>query len=169
MEVESVPPASQSSWVEETDPHSGWRGDGYLIWRGPQSLSQPGKGTLTFTMLITTPGLYQVRVRSLREWDIDTEPQPENDKRNDMWIRMSSSQPGEWFKSSRQGEWNRWGWNQRLSIGDGVFEPMEWYLDAGVHRLQISGRSELFAIDRVHVYRGSRNPAVSTPESPRIP
>jgi hypothetical protein len=166
MEVESVKPGSGGYWVEETQPHSGWRGRGYLIWRGPQFLSQPGRGTLTYTMVISTPGVYKLRIRSLREWDTANEPQPENDKRNDVWVRMNS---GEWYKTSRQGEWNQWGWNQRLSLGDGEFAPMEWRLDAGVHQFQISGRSERFAIDRIHAYLGTTNPGVTTPESPRIP
>lgn len=162
MEVESLPLAGD--WKKETK-HGGYAGSGYYIWRGENTLKSPGSGTITYSFVISDPGTYSIALRSLREWNSGSEPQPENDKRNDLWISVDG---GTWWKSSMHTAWNTWGWNTRRSLGDGKFADLKVSLDVGTHTIRISGRSSFFAVDRIHVFKGS-NPGVGTPESDRLP
>jgi hypothetical protein len=170
MEVESVPLAD--GWARRTDV-DGYTGSAYY-YRTAESTRQTGEGILRFEIDITEPGTYAVAIRSRR--DRAPDENVENDKRNDVFVKMDSDQ---WWKATTHAAFGEWGWIDKKSIAHATFEPLVWQLGRGSHTFLISGRSELVKIDRVHVFEAQAgmslsevrqlNPPINTPESPRIP
>ena len=59
---------------------------------------------------------------------------------------------GAWTKLFQSGAWSQWLWAQTFDKNH-VKSPAQFYLGAGVHTLQISGRSQNYKIDRIVLYR----------------
>jgi hypothetical protein len=139
MEVESHPPTG--AWAPERK-LEGYTGAGYYTWRGPNSFRSPGGGMLTYVFQIKTPGTYQLRIRNRHDFHDSTE-------QNDCFTRMDG---GKWVKtfSSKRGEWN---FRSNHEHGHSSKPPASYELKAGRHVLQLSGRSQGFSIDRIHLYR----------------
>ena len=82
-----------------------------------------------------------------------------------MWVRMDG---GAWVKvfSWQRGQWT---WTTQHEFNHHDKPPAEYQLSAGAHRIEFSGRSHDFAIDRLHLYRDGVPNALSLnhPESPR--
>jgi hypothetical protein len=153
MEVETHPPTG--SWVPEKR-LEGYSAAGYYTWRGPNSFRSPGGGVLTYVFHIKTPGTYQLRIRNRHDFHDSTE-------QNDCFTRMDG---GEWVKtfSSKRGEWT---FRSNHEHGHNRKPPASYELKAGRHILQISGRSQGFSIDRIHLYRAGDRGAedASLPET----
>jgi hypothetical protein len=148
LEIESTPPTD--SWVEETS-IPGFTGSSYYRWTGPNQFTNPGVGTLTYTLHVTTPGEYNLRIRNLHD-------DPDNGEENDCWTRLDGSL---WLKtySSINLTWNFATWFDP-SVGSN--SPASYFLSAGTHTFDICGRSNDFRIDRAHFYLdgvvGGQNP-----------
>jgi hypothetical protein len=139
MEIESHRPTG--AWAPERK-FEGYTGAGYYTWRGPNSFRSPGGGVLTYVFEIKTPGTYQLRIRNRHDFHDSTE-------QNDCFTRMDG---GKWVKtfSSKRGEWT---FRSNHEHGHSNKPPASYELKAGRHILQLSGRSQGFSIDRIHLYR----------------
>lgn len=140
MEVESVPPAG--SWVEESS-LAGASGT-YYRWAGADQFNTPGVGILSYTIQITTPGTYNLRIRNYHD-------NPDVTLENDCWVRMNSSPWTKVYSALA----NTWLWQSVFDPASGPDVDASYVLSAGTHTLQISGRSFDFRIDRIHLYLDS--------------
>jgi hypothetical protein len=154
FEVENSNP--NGGWVEETS-SGGFSGDSYFRWNGGNQFQNPGLGVLSYTFEITNPGNYNFRIRNRHN-------DPDATMENDCWTRVDG---GDWDKSYSKFN-NVWTWNTRFDPEGGAADyDAEYFLTAGTHTLQISGRSQNFRIDRVHFYLdGTPDPEnINLPES----
>ncbi len=150
FEVEDVAPAG--GWVEETQ-HSGFAGTSYFRWNGGDLFNNPGSGKLTYTLDITTPGDYEMRIHNHHN-------DPDSTMENDCWTRMDG---GTWVKTySGQNGWN---WRSRFEYSNGNKEDAHFNLTAGQHTFEISGRSQNFRIDRVHFFLSGDPTDINLPVS----
>ncbi|MCP5049945.1 MAG: DUF5060 domain-containing protein, partial [bacterium] len=79
---------------------------------------------------------------------------------------------GEWhklFTGGGQLGWGKWVFSTpNYSPDFDGSKPAQENLHAGLNTIELSGRSEPFKIDRIHLHKqGTQNPPVTTPESPR--
>lgn len=149
MEAESSPAAGD--WGLETS-IGGYAGSGYLVWNGADAfgVESAGRGTVTYTFKIEKAGNYELQWRSrITRGNNSTE-------HNDSWVRFPSGQniSGEealsgWTKVFMS-TLGRWAW-QSATV-DHVGRRVRQYFSAGEHTLQISGRSNGHAIDRISLY-----------------
>jgi len=151
LEIEDHAPSGD--WVEETT-YNGFTGSSYFSWGGSNQYNNPGKGVLSYTLNITTPGDYELRLHNHHN-------HPDSTLENDCWTRMDG---GTWVKTySGQTNWN---WATRFEYSDHTKEPAHFNLTAGLHTFEISGRSENFRIDRAY-FSLSGTTSTSTPPSPQ--
>ncbi len=139
IEIESHPPSS--GWSKETAVE-GFAGDSYYVWKGGNRYGGASGDALTYRILITTPGTYGFRYRTYRD-------HPEGDKANDAFVRMDGGAFVKCFANPPR----QWTWNCRFEPNHGKFAEAEYELGAGLHVLEICGRSEGFGIDRIHLSR----------------
>lgn len=155
IEVESCRP--QGDWKPEKD-LKGFTGKGYYTWRGGNLFRTPGKGTLVYPVRVAEDGTYHLAIRNRHDFHDSTE-------QNDCWTRIDE---GKWLKafSSKRGEWT---WHTRHEHSHSKKIPAFYELKAGLHLLQVSGRSKGFSIDRIHLYRdGAKKPLdTKRPETKR--
>lgn len=139
MEVESAPLAGD--WKAEKD-LSGFSGESYYTWRSSANISREGQGILTYRIKVTTPGTYHLRIHNRHDF-------PDATEENDCFTRLDE---GKWVKtfSSKRGGWT---WTTSHEFDHARKPPAEYELSAGLHTLQIAGRSKGFSIDRIHLYR----------------
>lgn len=139
----------------------GWVGEGYFVWEGPNYFDTPGNGVFDFNFEIDTGGTWRLAIRNRHE---DPDPTEEND----VWVRVDN---GPWIKTFSNGPQSvgNWTWETRFELGHGSYPDASYNLSPGTHRIQFSGRSNGFKMDRFHLYRpgtpGANDP--SQPESPR--
>lgn len=139
MEVESFPVAGD--WKAEKD-LVGFSGDSYYTWRSSAKMSRAGQGILTFRILVTNPGKHHLRIHNRHDFADSTEE-------NDCFMKLDD---GPWVKtfSHKRGEWT---WATNHEFDHARKPPAEYELSAGLHTLQLAGRSKGFSIDRIHLYR----------------
>ena len=139
----------------------GFAGDGYIEWEGPNYFNQPGvAGVFGFTFEVQEAGEWIMRIRNRHE---DPDPTEEND----VWARMDG---GPWIKtfSNAQTSVGAWTWESTFELGHGNFPQASYSLSTGVHRIEFSGRSNGFKMDRLHLHRPG-NPNAFNPNSPNSP
>lgn len=129
MEVESHPPVK--GWERETE-HPGFTGSCYL--------KANGGSMMTFPIFIMRPGRYTMQIHNRHD-------HPRRDLENDAFVRMDSGQ----FIKCFSGPNNTWTWSSTLEYSDRKVKP-EYDLSAGLHKLQIRGRSSGFKIDRIALF-----------------
>jgi hypothetical protein len=156
MEVESAPPAGDWNLeIEKAD----YTGAGYYAWRGPNQYSTPGNGILKYEFNADQAGVYEMDIRNRRDKD---GREVASDLENDVWVRMDG---GPWVKVFSSAPFGQWNWATRFDYHDNKPEA-SYDLTKGDHVLEISGRSENFKIDRIHLHT-SGSPSATAPESPR--
>ncbi|MEM6766512.1 MAG: malectin domain-containing carbohydrate-binding protein [Bacteroidota bacterium] len=162
-------------WVLETD-IPGYTGNGYIKWDGNNSFGTPGNGLITYKIQINNPGTYRMNWRSR----IATGANPT--EHNDSWLRFddaddffgqksdgstvypkgsgktpnpNGSGSDGWFKLFMN-EANTWFWGAFTSDHDAhsIYVRFDF---PGIYNMEISGRSQGHAIDRIILY----NEAVS--------
>ncbi|MEL6714228.1 MAG: hypothetical protein AAFP86_10665, partial [Planctomycetota bacterium] len=130
----------------------------YLTWTGPNLYSTPGTDTFGFDLWIEEPGTYAFRIHNRHD-------DPDSTLSNDLWVRMDG---GDWVKAF---SWERgtWTWATQHEFSASDKPPAAYVLTAGNHRIEFSGRSADFSVDRFHLYLDSvANPLdTSRPESSR--
>lgn len=155
VEMESGAPAG--SWRTESA-MNGHTGSSYIRWDGPNLFSQPGSDIFGFDFELAQEGRYHFRLHNRHD-------HPDSTEANDVWVRMDG---GAWVKvfSWQRGQWT---WTTQHEFNHHDKPPAEYQLSAGAHRIEFSGRSHDFAIDRLHLYRDGVPNALSLnhPESPR--
>lgn len=156
IEMESGSPTG--SWAVESSP-GGFTGSSFIRWDGPNLFQSPGSDIFGFDFVLGEGGRYHFRLHNRHD-------HPDSTEENDVWIRMDG---GPWVKtfSWQRGQWT-WATQHEFSHNDKP--PAEYQLTPGPHRIEFSGRSHNFMIDRLHLYRhGSPNPLdTGRPESPRM-
>ncbi len=138
MEMESQEPIGD--WVEESD-ISGFGGDSYFRWNGPNFFGTPNVDTLTFNFEVSKAGSYVIRLHVRHD-------NPDWTEGNDCWVRLDK---GTWLKlyhNTGPGSVGVWSFN---AVYDGTNLLPIHDLSAGAHTWEISGRSTDFIIDRIHV------------------
>jgi len=165
-----------SNWSKRTN-IGGFTGSSYLRYVGPDSFTTPGRNTISYKFQIKTPGTYRFVWRNrIARGNNRTE-------HNDGWVRFpdaanfygqrgnsrifprgtgkgpnpeGASRDG-WFKAYTNdlGEWT-----YQTVTSD--FDPHEIFVrfnNAGVYTVQVSGRSNGHAIDRLILFNNSNNNA----------
>ena len=150
-----------------------YTGTGYLSYTGANRFNQPGTSVLNYRLAISTPGVYRIQWRSRIAQGND------NTEHNDSWLRLpdandfyatrtgsivypkgSGKMPNPdgggkdgWFKVY-QNTLGRWAWRTATSDNDphNIFVRFD---TAKVYLMQVSGRSEGHAIDRIVLHRDS--------------
>ena len=150
-------------------------GDGYMQWEGSPSLGNPGNGTVTFPIRITTPGTYRFL------WHSSFQQGNNGTEHNDSWLRFpdaddffgrkgngsvvypngSGKQPNPngsssegWFKIYRSGNDTAFKWQASTSDND----PHDIYVTfstAGTYVMEVAARSDFHAIDRILLYEAN--------------
>ena len=132
---------------------NGHTGTGYLEWSGPNYFAKDtaGNGTLLYRFRIETAGNYEFRWRSrIAKGDSNTES-------NDSWVRFNTSsnvadeQPLDGWTKVYIGESDVWTWSARTV--DQQARRVRQYFSQGDHTIELSGRSNGHAIDRLALYR----------------
>lgn len=152
MEAESSPAAGD--WDLESS-IGGFSGNGYLRWNGQNFFGTPGNGTITYRFRIQRAGNYELLWRSrITIGDNRTE-------HNDSWAQFPTGQNinGEqglngWTKVFMS-TLNEWAW-QSATV-DNVGRRVRQFFPAGEHTMQISGRSNGHAIDRIALFNYTDN------------
>ncbi|MEM1451960.1 MAG: hypothetical protein AAF957_15695 [Planctomycetota bacterium] len=160
IEMESAPTVDDWQFSTSTP---GFVGDGYFIWRGPDLFNSPGaSGIFGFDFEVQTDATWILSLRNRHE-------DPDSTEENDVWIRMDG---GQWVKvfSNFPGSVGNWTYESRFDFGSSQPMPQASYdLSPGVHRIEFSGRSRNFKMDRLHLHLpghpGATDP--NRPESPR--
>jgi len=150
FEAETI--AARGDWLS-TNRISGHTGTGYYLWTGETALNvkKAGRDTLVYNFRITDPGNYELRWRSrIAQGNNRTE-------HNDSWVRFATGNnvQGEqglngWTKAY-QNKLNVWSW--QTSTVDNVGKPIRQFFAAGDHTIEISGRSNGHAIDRIVLFK----------------
>ena len=155
MEVESAP--ASDDWSLQTD-LAGYTGTGYYEWKHADSsmtIESAGKGILTYSILINKTGTYRFLYRTSA---------PDPTEHNDAFIRFrdnpveARTDAGDvidlgqdsWFKVY-QGRGNN-EWNYAAHTEDGPHQVYAIINSPGSYRLEVSGRSTLFKMDRMSLY-----------------
>lgn len=176
IEIESA--LNYGQWELETS-LTGYTGEGYLHYKGENFYSNPGNSLLNFEIAIEKPGRYRF------QWHSKIAIGDSNTEHNDSWLRFKdasdfygekdgqrvypkgtgktpnpngSSKDG-WLKIYQNNQ-NNWTWVTRTSDHD----PHEIFVEfdtAGVYSLEISGRSNGHAINRIALYHGDASSAAA--------
>lgn len=140
------------NWLASTD-LGHYSGDSYIIWEGPDlfNSSQAGQDTIQYQFEITTPGNYELRWRSrIGKGDSSTES-------NDSWVRFPSGvnvageQPLFGWSKVHMGHTGAWFWDAR--VDDHAGASVRQYFPAGIHTMEVSGRSNGHAIDKIALFK----------------
>ncbi|MEM9339263.1 MAG: hypothetical protein AAGA66_11080 [Bacteroidota bacterium] len=167
---------------EALDSISGFTGSSYLEWTGGNFFGEPGNGLLSYRLKINTTGTYRFRWRSrIIEGDDVTES-------NDGWLRFPDAhdyygqkEDGSivypkgtgktpnpegagkdgWFKVY-QNQLDKWSVAANTSDNDphSIFVRFD---EPGIYRMELSGRSNGFGIDRVMLNEINSPVAVTDP------
>ncbi|MCB9896903.1 MAG: hypothetical protein H6825_02750 [Planctomycetes bacterium] len=155
FEVESTPPAA--GWVSSTA-STGFTGTAFYEWDGGDQFDDPGHGVLAYDFTVDDPGHYDLRIRSRNN-------NPDPSQSDDCWTRMDG---GPWIKTVSHVNMV-WTWSTRLVLAPETPTFDAFYdLSSGPHTYEISGRSQGFRIDRVHLYKAAVSDPLDTgePQSP---
>jgi len=157
VEMEDL--AEAAGWTSSSD-LAGFAGRGYVEWSGPDMAKQPGTGLVGFETRLEAAGSYELRLHNRHD-------APDVTDANDVWLRVDG---GAWNKvfSSVRGDWT-WDTRQRSTAGN--VGPVVLELEPGTHKIELSGRSQGFMVDRVHLFKqGATNAlSISHAVSSRVP
>jgi hypothetical protein len=185
IEVESG--QEPENWVRDTS-LANFTGSAYLLYEGPDRFNKPNTSTLVYKINIGTTGKYRF------QWRSRIAKGTSNTEHNDSWLRFKdaskfyaqknstilypkgtgmspnpngSSSEG-WFKIYQNAR-NQWTWKTSTSDND----PHDIFVEfdsVGVYTIEIAGRSNGHAIDRLVLFHSKVASAsaldISNPESP---
>jgi hypothetical protein len=138
IEFESANPGGDWSFEQTVTEYTG---TGYQRWNGPNLFSSPGHGTFGFDFHIHNPATYDFRIRNYHD-------HPDSTEENDVWVSLDG---GPWIKVF-SGVNNQWTWATNHELSE-TNKPLASYeLSAGQHRIEFSGRSYNFRMDRFHMF-----------------
>ena len=154
---------------------AGYTGASYITWEGGDKFSNPGVGTINAKIKITKTGTYRFQWRNaVGEGTNTTEfndswlkfpdasdfyGQKGNDVNSRVYPKGSGKTPlpegagsNGWFKIYTGGTTN-WNWNSNTSDND-AHQVYVVFNTPGTYTMQISGRSDKHAIDRISLSNG---------------
>ncbi|RZT00125.1 hypothetical protein [Aquimarina brevivitae] len=183
VEFESNP--NLSDWQKETAINE-FLGTHYIIWKGDQSLNNPGNGLLTYKIQINNPGTYRFLWRSrIAQGTSGTE-------HNDSWLRFAdaddfygqkdqstvypqgtgqtpnpngASKDG-WFKIYLNGT-GSWKWQAKTSDND----PHQIFVvfdNPGIYTMEVSARSSYHALDRFTLFNTNVSVETATDDANEV-
>jgi hypothetical protein len=163
IEAESAPASTGWEFVETTPAPDG-TGRGHLRWTAAgQGKKATDDSILSYSIRITTPGTYQLHLRSQMP-DPKNRPETLDPDGNDIWLRFigGSDAPGQapipdgkWTKLAILGHPAGWTWDTHADRGPPHPDtPVCRRFDApGDYRVEFAGRSQGHAIDRFILMR----------------
>ena len=117
----------------------GFSGSGFFRWDGGNFFAFPGKGFIKYRLNVERAGTYGIRIHNYHGF-------ARSDEHNDVWVRFND---GDWIKIYNHATF-KWNW---ISFPEGAHNHPGWnHLLEGENIFEISGRSNGFAIDRVHLF-----------------
>ena len=138
-----------------------FQGEGYLRWDGDDSFGNPGKGTVSYDILITNGGKYTFGMHNFHN-------HPDGSEGNDIFVKIDNlpNTAGEIWDKCFSNEVAVWTMTSMFHHKDSTpaYGLISWELEPGMHTLSISGRSKDFAIDRIHLHNfgyGATDPSVA--------
>jgi hypothetical protein len=163
METETLPVVGNWSY-QTTIP--GFSGSSYIEWKTGDPFGgviPGGTDILTYEIRISTPGRYRIQIRSSSE---------NTSEHNDVWMRLPDNGAirekigvftnlgNGWFKVYQNSGSNIWSWNTWTVDGNphNIFTE---FPEAGVYKLELSGRSTKYKIDRIILYDSTNTTAFS--------
>jgi hypothetical protein len=120
----------------------------------------PGQGILAYGFVADRGDVYKINIRNRRDKEGRVVA---NDQESDVFARMDGRP---WTKVFSGTPFNEWGWGTGFDYGHDNQVAGSYDLTARVHTLELSGRSAIFKLDRIHL-RISGSPSTTLPESPR--
>ena len=190
IEIEAVPKAN-SNWYKGNGPVNGLpvpspRGS-YYMWKANCSSNCEkvdqfsSSNAMTYKVYISNPGRYRVKARTWQP-NISYPGEAPWTANNDFWIRfpdtggkiikngsvITSFGPGTPEKVF-QSNVNGWRWETKMESSAGSAQLFVDFPSKGTYRIEIAGRSKLFAIDRFVLFKSnvSASTAHSAPQSAR--
>ena len=177
--IEAESAKEYGNWLPDTS-ISNFTGDNYLLYEGMNWFNSPGRSLLRYKVHISKTGKYRFQWRSRIAKGND------NTEHNDSWLRirntagfyaqksdnrlypkgsgMSPNPDGSgsngWFKVY-QNALSRWTWN--TSTND--HNPYDIFMEfdtTGIYTIEISGRSNGHAIDRMVLYHSAVPTTIAT-------
>ncbi|WP_085516214.1 hypothetical protein [Marivirga sericea] len=177
VEFEAVPDRSAIGDWDFRNDFAAYEGEGFLYWAGEDHFSQPGNSTLGYEIEISNPGTYRfIYSGYIALGESTTES-------NDLWLRFADASDFYGFRenddsyvypkgtdkspnpegASRDGwlkvymnQLNEWTYTAKTSDNDAHDIYVE-FDNPGTYLMEISGRSEGFAIDRAVIYKEEGN------------
>lgn len=181
--VEFEEAAFPTNWKQKSD-GSSFSGKGYMIWEGPQNLSNPGIGTVTFKIKIENAGTYQVL------WKSAVKTGNNGTDHNDSWLRFNdatnfyaqkddsrvypkdigktpnpagASKDG-WFKIYRSGNDLDFKW-QSNTFDNNPHDIFAVFQNPGTYIMEVSARSSGHGIDKFVLFNNSFSKAEAIADS----
>ena len=157
--VEMEASGAPGDWADSTSTPD-FTGESYIRWNGPNLFNSPGQGVFGFDFEVPDGGTWLLNIRNRHE-------DPDPTEANDVWVRMDG---GSWVKtfSNMPGSVGSWTWESRFDISHGNQPQANYNISAGQHRIEFSGRSNGFKMDRFHIYRPG-TPNALNPNNPVSP
>ncbi|MEB3212567.1 MAG: hypothetical protein VKL39_14500 [Leptolyngbyaceae bacterium] len=161
--IQAESTSSSGGWLFQND-LEGYTGTGYYRWDSKREIERtPGAGTLRYTVKLLEDGPYRLSMHTLRNGRAEGRD-VKGDQENDFWVRVND---GSWEKINFHGPYGEWTWANSLSINHQSF-PAQYELSAGIHTIEISGRSRNAMFDRIHLAKDKVNVDITKPPSERI-
>jgi len=170
IEAESVPVLEGWAYAADTSEHSGL---GYLDWSIEGQGIEPGKGVLKYIFEITESGNYQFLLRGKIKDPANRMETPDPDG-NDIWVKFNGGTDIRKQKSLGDG-WNKiailghpvgWSWNTNADIGKPhPVTPVCRYFEKGTYSVELSGRSQGYAIDKIAIMKSGKKLITSFEET----
>jgi hypothetical protein len=154
FEAEVVTPDGE--WLIHTDNKEhdfidGFTGDGCIHFTGNSETNGQVNSPITYTVRISNPGNYYLKIRGL-EAPLESGA---GDKANDCYAKMvgQSDYLGIFTKHVLLGSSYQWNWKVKAEDGHHNFKWPVYNLSTGEHEFKIAGRSKNFFIDRIVMYK----------------
>jgi hypothetical protein len=164
IEAESIP--STPGWAYFAD-KSGHTGYGYYQWNTEGQGIAAGQGLLKYRFEIGTPGNYQLLLRS-KMLDPKNRPDTLDPDGNDVWVKFTGGRDVEkqaalgdqWNKIAILGHPEGWTFNTNADQSKThEMTPACRNFDKGIYTVELSGRSQGYAIDRIVLSKFNDKPS----------
>jgi hypothetical protein len=165
IEVESQPVNGDWGYAADKSGHSGL---GYLEWKTEGQGTKAGKGILKYSFEITQAGNYQFLLRG-KIADPKNRMDTLDPDGNDIWVKFNGgtevknqkSIGNDWNKVLIIGHPEGWTWNTNADGGkEHPITPVCRYFEKGTYSIELSGRSQGYAIDKIALIKYKSKPLI---------
>ncbi|MFK7764038.1 MAG: DUF5060 domain-containing protein, partial [Roseobacter sp.] len=159
--------AANDTW-QLTDQFAGSKGDGVLLWTGPDYFADSNGGTaktapLEYDFEVTSAGTYYISLRAIRP--VTGEP---SDRNNDFFVQFED---GDFKKVFFSGARESFSWATTYDVHEqkspATFTVTDQMIaeNDGIFTLTLSARSAQAGIDEIHIQKGSVSRDSNAPTS----